>query len=155
MKKLMLFILTFAYIMPSFAQSKSDGATYAGSWWVANMPTDYHCKGDYNLMGLRDLADAPNTWQVSYRLRNFLNHASEEYIARHITDKGAKFCKTIIDADRSNCYGDPYTTYYEPTTTDCFWLCKEGYYGNECTETSFQNNDSRKKNRRFCWFASA
>lgn len=59
------------------------------------------------------------------------------YIARDITVNGAKFCKTVVAADRCGCTCDPITEYYDVNDKDCFWLCKQGYYGDGCETTTF------------------
>lgn len=136
MKRLILFILTFAYIMPSFAQSKEEGIKYGNSWWMQNVPENYTCKGTYDKMGLSGLSGSGSAIDISKKLqKNYLNHVAEEYIAREINHNGAKFCKTFISGGRSNCYGTPYTTYHGEEN-ECFWLCKEGYYGNSCVSTT-------------------
>lgn len=72
-------------------------------------------------------------------------------VAHDMNEHGAKFCVTQVqvsnyDRDAAcfiwawgvNQKGKVYTTYYSPTgaATDCFWLCKDGHYGDMCSSTT-------------------
>lgn len=138
MKRLILFVLTFAYIMPSFAQSKGDGAPYRGDWGASNVSAEA-CDIQGAAMGLTQLVYKELTNKgilAGIMQKSYLGYVGQEYVAREINKYGAKFCKTIIAGDRKNCHHSPYTTYFEPEVQDCFWLCKAGYYGAECNSTS-------------------
>lgn len=71
-------------------------------------------------------------------------------IARTVSTRGAEFCVTQIqisneDRIRSKCsYERPakaWTEYYYPTgaESNCFWLCKKGYFGEACEYTNPEN----------------
>ena len=64
-------------------------------------------------------------------------------LARKIVDNGAYFCVTQLQGANKN-KGDAWTVYYEPSggTTECVWLCKAGYSGDGCTQTSVASCDS-------------
>ena len=69
-------------------------------------------------------------------------------VARIVNSHGAYFCPTVIGGDKKGgwdwgniSWNKPYTTrYYESpeiNNSDCFWVCKSGYHGNECAQTSY------------------
>lgn len=68
-------------------------------------------------------------------------------VARKMNSRGAYFCPTQIQAGNRDLtwfdwgYGcaqtskaSSWTSYYSPkgAESECFWLCKDGYYGEEC-----------------------
>ena len=55
MKSLLLFILGFTYMMPSFAQSKAEGLAFASYWGAEKIPDNYQCKGTSAGMGLSEI----------------------------------------------------------------------------------------------------
>ena len=112
MKRLILFILMFAYIMPSFAQSKGDGAPYRGDWGAGNidLSSSDACDVQGNTRGLKLLVHKELTNKgilAGIMQKNYLGYVGQEYVAREINKNGAKFCKTIIAGDRTNCYHSP------------------------------------------------
>ena len=54
------------------------------------------------------------------------------YLASTMYGHGYKFCKTIVAADRFGDATQPRVRFYEPSATDCFVLCENGYYGPGC-----------------------
>lgn len=65
-------------------------------------------------------------------------------VARKVIANGGYFCVTQVQAANKNKNTDAWTTYYEPSggTTSCVWLCKSGYYGSGCTQTTPSSCDS-------------
>lgn len=140
MKRMMLFLMGFVYITPLFAQSKGDGALYYNDWVDGSIPDDA-CDVKSGEMGLKKLAgddmfDATRMSVATVVNDNYIGYKAQEYVAREINKYGAKFCKTIIAGYRKNCHYMSYTTYFEPEVQDCFWLCKDGYYGESCMSTA-------------------
>ena len=149
MKKLLLAFFYILYVMPCFAtQSKSDGVKFADDWFAGvGFTADYKCKGTSEKMGL-DLTSVNNKDRpISTALKDmYIDFRAEEYIAREINQNGALFCKTIIGGGRKNCHNSPYTTYFDPAEKkDCFWLCKQGHYGNGCFDPTKPTSNSTSK----------
>jgi hypothetical protein len=142
MKRMMLFLMMVVYIKPLFAQSKGDGALYYNDWVVGSgaIP-DNACDVKSKDMGLTKLAgtdmfDATRMKVATVINDNYIGYKAQEYVAREINRYGAKFCKTVIGGYRKNCHYMSYTRYFEPEVQDCFWLCKDGYYGESCLSTA-------------------
>ena len=67
-------------------------------------------------------------------------------IARDLNENGGYFCPTVIAGNKhrwqlgNTSDKRPYwTVYYEPSevqSSDCLWLCKPGYFGTNCQETT-------------------
>lgn len=65
-------------------------------------------------------------------------HAVLLFVAHTLNEHGAKFCATQVQANR-NAIGDrPWLRYYWPSGNEeiCFWVCSDGYGGNECKEAN-------------------
>ncbi len=61
------------------------------------------------------------------------------FVAREINANGAKFCATTIHGESAK-KNRGWTRYGEPAQGEkCFWMCRDGYSGNSCTE---QNDGS-------------
>lgn len=62
-------------------------------------------------------------------------HAVLLLIAYEIADHGAKFCATQAQAFRNTLSNKPWLSYYLPAGNprDCFWVCDDGYGGEECS----------------------
>ncbi len=136
---MMLFLMMFVYITPLFAQSKGDGALYYNDWVVSDSIPDDACDVKSKDMGLTKLAVECNATRMTVATvvnDNYIGYKGQEYVAREINRYGAKFCKTVIGGYRKNCHFMSYTRYFEPEVQDCFWLCKEGYYGESCMSTA-------------------
>ena len=139
MKKISLFALLFgvAYLS-SVSAAVVSGAEFAK--WVkgsnADLPGFARCKGSATDIGIENKNTGKNSsWQN--HLYNYLydkewSKGALFYIAHEVAENGYKFCKTYVSADRSDCYGEPYTEYwYSKSLTekpDCFWLCKPGFF---------------------------
>ena len=139
MKKISLFALLFgvAYLS-SVSAAVVSGAEFAK--WVkgsnADLPGFARCKGSATDIGIENKDTGKNSsWQD--HLYNYLydkewSKGALFYIAHEVAENGYKFCKTYVSADRSDCYGQPYTEYwYSKSLTekpDCFWLCKPGFF---------------------------
>ena len=145
MKKLILFIFVFAYTLPSFAQVKTDGAGFKSAWGAGAIKISglrdndgvagVACLGTSKASGLVQVDDNKRQGHMRQDLRRyFLDYNTQYYIAREINQNGAKFCKTVISGTRGGCHGNTHTTYHEPSgSSDCFWLCKQGFYGDACS----------------------
>ena len=145
MRNMIFFILMFAYTLPSFAQTKTDGAGFAAAWGANavklsgirnnNGVKGVACEGTSKAAGLTEIDDNTTRGDMRRDLRNYyLDYNTQYYIAREINQNGAKFCKTVISGTRGGCTGKSHTTYYDPSgSTDCFWLCKQGFYGDSCS----------------------
>ena len=67
-------------------------------------------------------------------------------IARELNENGAYFCPTIIGGDKERwelartAWGRPYWTIYREVAAvdvnSCFWVCKAGFYGDGCQQTT-------------------
>lgn len=132
-----------------FAGQHSDGIPFRGDWgldkeafqniWACKM-----CATDVGLPG----GNNGNPLGFSWNLRDYDNYGVIYYVAHEMHEGGALFCKTIIGADRGNCHGKPYTTYYK-SGDNCFWLCKSGYHGAGCAKVNTGNADTCQSFERF------
>lgn len=63
------------------------------------------------------------------------------FIAQKVTTKGAKFCLTQVQGankDKNKGVDGPWLVYFAAANNQqhCFWLCKSGYGGPECSESA-------------------
>ena len=137
MKQIFLFILAFTYAMPLFADGKTQGEDVVlENWGVTDYAEDASkfpkCQGTAAEAGLpTDNSNTEAAW--ARKMKDYVGYGAEYYIAHDINNNGAKFCKTVIGGNRNGCTGFPYTKYYGAKVSDCFWLCKDGYYGEKCS----------------------
>lgn len=119
------------------AGAKADGAAFVNKWGVGGV-SDYACKSvgtDYGMSGDKSVTKTNTKWHA-YLNKNFVTggygKAQVFYIATEMQEKGYKFCKYYLGADRTNCTHTSWTGYWEYKEPECFWLCEPGYYGSEC-----------------------
>ena len=64
-------------------------------------------------------------------------------VARAVNANGARFCPTTVYAEHKK-KGNAWTLYAEPAggQQTCYWLCKPGYSGEECLDTTPKLCDS-------------
>lgn len=142
MKKYILLpvLLSLCCISNLYAGAQADGIAYRNMFAVEEENFAWWCNTSTNLKNAltEDFAGLTRDKINKSLKNNWLDYAGFFYVAREMKEGGMKFCKTIVAADRSNCTGDPYTTYYDYSDNGsyCFWLCKEGYSGPECTKTN-------------------
>ncbi len=59
------------------------------------------------------------------------------WFAHEINENGAKFCATTVQSWRDNNSQKSWTSYFTASASPtCFWLCKEGYTGAGCAQSS-------------------
>lgn len=144
MKYLMVVLFCLFITGDSFAEiTKNSGKPYCNDWGLGAGCTGLEqCQGETPW-------DA-ETWPLQARdkIRSIKGHCEIPLlIARDIRANGAKFCAMHAGAARHNCSSESYTAYYNAKKEQCFWMCKEGYYGEGCvstdpTEVSACNNDA-------------
>lgn len=131
-----------------FAATYSDGVTFREFWGVhEGFQSGWACKkcaGDVGLPG----GNNGNPLAFSYNLRNYSYYGTIYYVAHEMVEGGAKFCKTLIGADRGGCTHRPYTRYFK-SGDDCFWLCKDGYHGAGCAKVNKGAADTCQSLARF------
>ncbi len=138
MNKVSLFALLLAvsFVNDTTAATKADGASFATKWNVdTSSSPSWRCQGSATKQLGISTAGTNNKWHKNLKTTLYSGSWSPGavyYIAHEMTERGYKFCKTVISADRSNCTTDSYTQYYynEKLTKspDCFWLCLPGYF---------------------------
>ena len=151
-------LLSLCNISDLSAAVKDDGKAYRETWNITAFPSDRKCINNLENAGITVHDDCVAKWGkvnssvkicILDRLDGYCNYGGTFYIAREMNEGGAKFCKTIVAADRGSCTGKPYTTYYEGGG-ECFWLCRSGYHGSGCskveTADTCQSYDGFKKN---------
>ena len=147
MKKISLFalFLSISYVSTAPAAKKSEGSDYAKDWGVENQ---LFCKGSGVQAGWEDYADKSSlkfAWaMMDNKSDGNTGYGAIYYVAREMNANGYKFCQTVVAADRDGgCTVQPYTEYFNVNgiPTDCFWLCADEHYGNECQESVFQDED--------------
>jgi len=64
-------------------------------------------------------------------------------VAREVNENGAKFCITTVYAEHER-KGKAWTLYGEPAegAQPCYWLCKAGFHGEKCQDTTPTGCDS-------------
>lgn len=163
--KFLMSVLFIFVALPCYAQVKADGEQYREAYGVpTNMVTgepNYYGNGyksnRLNGFPICQKHDWPyeteptnSAYYVARAMcdNNRIDDGQVFYIAREINENGAEFCKTVVAAGRdAGCTQWPYTTYYDMLNghKDCFWLCKSGFYGDKCSDTSFNGDGSNKK----------
>ena len=81
-------------------------------------------------------------------------HGIVLFMARDIVANGGYFCPYQLQCSNTSNTKRTWTQYYEPKNflnSQCVWLCKNGYYGNKCEETTSSgsttfNNDCDNSN---------
>ena len=116
-----------------FAAQRSDGAIFRDKWKVQSFDDGWTCKGCITDTGINVRTSSYTYFNTD--MGSYGNYGAVYYVAHEMVEGGAKFCKTIIGADRGNCHGSPYTTYYK-SGDDCFWLCESGYHGEGCAKVN-------------------
>ncbi len=130
-----------------FAAQRSDGAVFRDYWGVNDGWKDsWQCNNCISSTGISVRGDSYT--HFNWDLGSYGNYGTVYYVAHEMNEGGAKFCKTIIGADRGNCHGSPYTTYYK-SGDDCFWLCKSGYHGAGCAKINNGAADTCQSIERF------
>lgn len=136
---LIAFLLIVSFVSNGYAGAKGDGAAFVNKWGVGAI-TNYVCKSvgtDYGMSGDKQHTKNNTKWH-SYLNANWVTggygKAQVFYIATEMKEKGYKFCKYYLGADRTNCNHTSWTGYWEFKTPECFWLCEPGYYGSECED---------------------
>lgn len=150
-KKIILILIVCVFATPTV----SFGAVFENlkesykSWGAPSMLTCFTqdfsngCVGD----SLKDGSGKCLNWTSPDTLTNSgTSHdegATLVMLARKIVENGAYFCVTQLQGANKD-KGNAWTVYYEPAggTTECVWLCKDGYSGDGCTETSDSSCDS-------------
>ena len=77
---------------------------------------------------------------------NWFKRGFSMLIARELNENGAYFCPTIIGGDKKRWelsrtgWNQPYWTIYKEVAVvdvnSCFWVCKAGFYGDGCQQTT-------------------
>lgn len=146
-KKLIIFVMIILCSANTYAW---DASQYASSWGV---PSEISFCGASNNEGVLIGADKgvckggkDNNLDKCKIAESYYKVGMMMMIARDLNEHGAYFCPTIIGGDRQRwelgqtSNKKPYWTIYkEPVTanaTDCFWMCKPGYSGEGCQETT-------------------
>ena len=133
---LIALLLVASFANNAGAATKADGAAFASKWGVdtSSSPT-WRCQGSATEQLGISTASTNTKWHKNLKTTLYSGSWSPGavyYIAHEMTERGYKFCKTVISADRTNCTLNSYTQYYynEKLTNnpDCFWLCLPGYF---------------------------
>lgn len=159
-KKLMIFVMIILCSANAYAW---DASQYASSWGVPSgwdtCGAMYLGEGEHKFaaIGPERLECAINDsydFEECIVKNNPCKVGGNAYvrgfsmlIARELNENGAYLCPTIIGGDKSGGWewskvgwDKPYITrYYEVSSSaskNCFWLCKSGYSGEGCQETT-------------------
>lgn len=132
---LIALLLAVSFVNDATAGKKADGAAFAKEWDVSSDSKAWQCL--QNAKDIVGVSAAINDLGFQKNLDNTLYSSSWSkgaafYIAHEMTERGYKFCKTIVSADRTNCSTTSFTEYWYSKSLkenpDCFWLCKPGWY---------------------------
>ena len=155
-KSFKYFYILFALLVCNNAAAR-DASSFMNDWGVpAEFPMCQNsdtfnaligpekevCKGESATEG-GEKSDSKCSVHGNYYVRGI-----SMMVARIVNSHGAYFCPTVIGGDKKGgwewgniSWNKPYTTrYYESpeiNNSDCFWVCKSGYHGNECAQTSY------------------
>ena len=136
-------LLSLCNISNLYAGVKEDGALYREQWGMDSFPDARYCVNSLSNAGISHHTDCDAKYSaessvricLNQRLNNNENYGGAFYIAHEMNKGGAKFCRTIIGADRSNCSDRPATRYYNGGG-ECFWLCYPGFHGSGCSKVN-------------------
>lgn len=143
---LSFFMITLGCFYPCYGKN-IDKALLSG-WGVSNLSLkDIKCR-DFNLpvtacVGNGECSKKGNQG-LGVSKGNKEQHAVLLLLAHEVNAHGAKFCATQVQASR-NIVGDkPWIRYYWPdgNQQQCFWVCSDGYGGEECEESNSSKVDS-------------
>ena len=153
MNKILLTSFVMLATIASSANAIDVWAPAQLSKWGAQKAAD--CGGTGAEAGFKGDDVGTNTSWTKYLVYNWTytggtggrdGYNAVYYLASTMYGHGYKFCKTIVAADRFGDLTQPRVVFYEPSATDCFVLCEEGYYGSTCSLRTAQLKTSSLDN---------
>lgn len=168
-KKLIIFVMIILCSANAYAW---DASSYADAWGApatvstcgsqdlvaASIGADRAC-GVYGAENDYPEGDMCNLWYSPCRVNESKYvHGYSMLIARELNENGAYFCPTVVGSNKKGGWelsktGDdkPYVTIYRETAAvnaqSCFWVCKSGFHGDGCQETTANLCDTKSISR--------
>lgn len=136
MKKFIVAICGILFATGASASREPHQTDISGSNWNVG--------GQYSIdVSASDYSGFTPKYQLESRAGTFGETANGSIVAvvgRQIYENGAKFCTTQIQA--GNNYYTLWVDYYDTEGYKCTPICKPGFYGNDCSETTHTKCDS-------------
>lgn len=130
MKKTIVFLLCLAfYDTACFAGGGNNVSKLTGAWGNGTLTS---C-GEHALTTNNACIGATqNCANKSMYARDYTDEwAVQMMVAMDVNENGARFCPIQVEAKNKN-KGNAWTEYAELGSSNCVWLCKEGYTGDKC-----------------------
>lgn len=142
----LLFVSQFLFPLVAMAGGENNINSLLSSW---KNPVMSHCLGSN--VGKATIGTQKDVCKGGYNLDNLQpsqcvlgdDMGMLMLVAREVNDRGARFCPTTIYAEKKK-KGNAWTLYAEPAqgSQPCYWLCKPGYSGEGCNDTTLNGCDS-------------
>ncbi|MGN0917119.1 MAG: hypothetical protein ACI4NZ_02830, partial [Candidatus Enterousia sp.] len=130
MKKTIGFLLVFAlYDAACFAGGGNNASKLLAAWGNGQLSAcgTHQLTADNACIG--ETSNCSN--RTIYARNNTDEWAIQMMVAMDITENGARFCPVQVEGKNKN-KGNAWTEYAELGSSNCVWLCKEGYTGDKC-----------------------
>lgn len=128
MKQVVVFLVSILMFGGAFGATKVDGEAFRKVYHVDDKEELGVCGGDTEWEAV-DLGESKEYYDNNVKDRQYVYML----VARELVENGGKFCETLISAKRDSSASRPYTVYYDvPNGGRCYWMCKDGLYGEGC-----------------------
>ncbi len=161
-RKMMNYIKSFLIVCLCFgfghAYAAVDISSYANDWGIKDSSKFIFTCGSHRaedvegcIRGYDGFGQCKNWNKDKKQQKSLSNRGTYDdemaiimMVAMSVNANGARFCPIQLQGRNKN-KGDAWTEYFTPQNSSnlCFWLCKDGYYGNECSLTSPSGCDTK------------
>lgn len=131
MKKTIGFLLVFAlYDAACFAGGGNNASKLIAAWGNGQLSAcgAHALTADNACIGASANCGNRNIWARDYDDE----WAIQMMVAMDINENGARFCPIQVEGKNKN-KGNAWTEYAELGSSNCVWLCKDGYTGDKCS----------------------